>query len=179
MAFLLNKSLLKYQFLRQLVNSNVYLITCKRNYLWNRQLREHNQYEYNSSELAKCLTKLDSVGCSSKNQHNLLNYLSNYLKENDFQAKDDCLLFINVINYAFKLNQTIGNVVNQHPDLNKFLAQVELHTNDMIFDELVSALIACSSINISLSSSILRRLTIAVGRKMKGFILRLFDSNES
>lgn len=171
MALLLNKALFKCQVLRKLVNCNnnryVYLITFKRNYLWNGIFREHNRYEYNPNELTKCLKKLELVGSSPINQDNLLNYLSNQLKVNEFQTKEDVLLIIHVINYAFKLNQTIENV-NQSPGLNRFLAQVELHTKDMTFDELVLALTACGLIKIPLWSSVLCRLTIAVGRKMKG-----------
>lgn len=172
MAFILNKSLLRCQIRRELANYNnhryAYLLTTsKRNYLWNAKLREHNRYEYNSSELVKCLKKLELVGSSPISQDNLLNYLSDYLKENDFQTKENVSLMINVINYAFKSNQSIENVI-QDPGLVSFLTQVELHTTDMNFDELVSALIACGSIEIPLSSSVARRLTIGIGRKMKG-----------
>lgn len=172
MAFILNKALLRCQIQRELANYNnhryVYLITTiKRNYFWNAKLREHNRYEYNSSELVKCLKKLELVGCSPINQDNLLHYLSNHLKGNDFQTKENVSLMINVINYAFKSNQSIENVI-QDPGVVSFLTQVELHTKYMNFDELVSALIACGSIKIPLSSSVARQLTIAVGRKMKG-----------
>lgn len=167
-------SMLRCQFIRKLVNYKnryVCLKTSKRNYIWDSKLRERNRYEYNLSELAKCLKKLELVGSSPISPDNALNYLSKYLKQNDCRTKEDILLIINGINYAFKSNQTIGNVIQdwgEKTSLNRFLAQVELHINDMTFDELVSALIAFSSINIPLSSSVLQLLTIDVGRRMKG-----------